>query len=111
MPMKLYGVVQMLADSIKLSWNFLFVLFQAQLSLFVLYDVPVIIKSSPSENLMKENGILHKINEIIKLNSSSNPNGCILFLSLILINRQTLSSKYFSFWISFSIYYEHNNIW
>ena len=50
-------------------------LFQAHLSLAVAKGFPVIICSSPSPNLTNENGILHKIRDIIKLNSSSYSNG------------------------------------
>ena len=60
-----------LDDLIKLILKSWLLLFQNHLSFLESKVFPVIICSSPSPNLINENGILHLINEIIKLNSSS----------------------------------------
>ena len=68
---KLFLFLLIFTDLIKFSLNFLFSNFQAHLPCFTFILRPLIIYSSPSPNLIKEKGILHKIKEIKKINSFS----------------------------------------
>jgi len=96
-PIKPLLVKQILDDSIKLFWNFLFLTSQCHLSTFTLSSIPFIIKFSPSPNLINEKGILHDIKSIKKFNSFLNSNGFVLLLSFSFISKQALSLVIFLF--------------